>query len=69
MLTRIIFTRRLRAFVITIVGFAPMSPESDFWMWNQTYEDATADLDWCGEDLDQSEKITAKVTEKKIEKK
>ena len=43
--------------------------ESDFWMWDQTYEDATADLDWCGEDLDQSEKITAKVTEKKIEKK
>ena len=43
--------------------------ESDFWMWNQTYEDATADLDWCGENLEQSEKMAEKVTEKKIEKK
>ena len=30
--------------------------ESDFWMWSQTYEDATADLNWCGEDLEQTDK-------------
>ena len=30
--------------------------ESDFWMWSQTYEDATADLNWCGENLEQTDK-------------
>lgn len=30
--------------------------ESDFWMWSQTNEDATADLNWCGEDLEQTDK-------------
>lgn len=28
----------------------------NFWLWNQTNEDATADLNWSGEDLEQDNK-------------
>ena len=28
----------------------------DFWLWNQTNEDATADLKWSGEDQEQNDK-------------
>ena len=28
----------------------------NFWLWNQTNENATADLNWSGENLDQTDK-------------
>ena len=28
----------------------------DFWLWSQTNEDATADLNWSGEDQEQNDK-------------
>ena len=28
----------------------------NIWLWNQTNEDATADLNWSGEDLEQDNK-------------
>ena len=28
----------------------------DFWLWNQTNEDATSDLNWSGEDIEQNDK-------------
>ena len=27
----------------------------NYWLWNQSYEDPTADLDWTGEELEQND--------------
>ena len=27
----------------------------NYWLWNQSYEDPTADLDWAGEELEQND--------------
>ena len=38
------------------IGKEEANKSEDFWLWNQTNEDATADLNWSGEDIEQNDK-------------
>ena len=38
------------------IGKEEANKSEDFWLWNQTNQDATADLNWSGEDIEQNDK-------------
>ena len=48
--------KRLNSTTMPKITKEETNKSEDFWLWNQTNEDATADLNWSGEDIEQNDK-------------